>query len=140
MKLNFSSLTTLRVRYGETDQMGYCYYGNYAQYYEVGRVEALRDIGMSYKSLEDRGIMLPVVDFKVNYKAPAKYDDNLTIHTEITETKGPRLTFNYTITNELGETIAISTTTLVFVSKKTMLPKAPPKDFLKLMLPYEIKV
>lgn len=64
MKVDFCHKTSLRVRYGETDQMGYCYYGNYAQYFEVGRVEALREIGMSYKNLENQGVMLPVSDFR----------------------------------------------------------------------------
>jgi len=73
----------IRVRYGETDQMGYCYYGNYAQYYEVGRVEALRDLGFAYKSLEEDGIMLPVLDFQIKYLKPAHYDDLLTIRTII---------------------------------------------------------
>ena len=73
--------TTLRVRYGETDQMGYVYYGNYAQFFEVGRVEWLRDLGISYKSLEESGIMLPVIQLTVNYMKPAKYDDLLTIKT-----------------------------------------------------------
>ena len=139
MKIDFSNSTILRVRYGETDQMGYCYYGNYAQYFEVGRVETLRNIGMSYKSLEERGVMLPVSDFQVSYKSPAKYDDLLTIQTKIIELKGPRLIFNYTITNEQGEIIATSSTTLVFVSKQTMRPIAPPKDFLSLILPFETK-
>ena len=138
MKVNFSSSTTLRVRYGETDQMGYCYYGNYAQYFEVGRVEALRDVGMSYKSLEDRGIMLPVADFHVSYKAPAKYDDILTISTQITEIRGARLMFNYSITNILGEIVANATTILVFVSKKNTRPIAPPQDFIDLMTPHQI--
>ena len=83
MKTSFKHNSTLRVRYGETDQMGYCYYGNYAQYFEVGRVEALRSLGVSYKSLEARGIMLPVSHFEINYKAPALYDDALVITTHI---------------------------------------------------------
>ena len=66
MNNNYQNTIELRVRYGETDQMGYCYYGNYAQYFEVGRVEALRSLGMSYKSLEDNGIMLPVLDFSIH--------------------------------------------------------------------------
>ncbi|MDG1147033.1 MAG: thioesterase family protein [Crocinitomicaceae bacterium] len=138
MKIDFNNSTTLRVRYSETDQMGYCYYGNYAQYFEVGRVEALRSIGMSYKSLEDRGIMLPVSDFQVTYKTPAKYDDQLTIQTKIIELKGARLIFNYTITNKQNKLIATSSTTLVFVSKETMRPIAPPKDFLNLISAFEI--
>ena len=71
MKTNYSHSTSLRVRYGETDQMGYCYYGNYAQYCEVGRVEAMRALGMSYKELEQQGIMLPVSEFKISYQHPA---------------------------------------------------------------------
>ena len=73
----------LRVRYGETDKMGYCYYGNYAQYFEVARVEALRELGLSYKELEDQGIALPVKDYSVEFKRPAKYDDELIIKTDV---------------------------------------------------------
>ena len=94
MKVNFENISSLRVRYGETDQMGYCYYGNYAQYFEVGRVEALRNVGLSYKSLEETGVMLPVSEFKVKYKHPAKYDDLLLITTKIIEIKGARILFH----------------------------------------------
>lgn len=138
MKTSFSKITELRVRYGETDQMGYSYYGNYAQYFEVGRVEALREIGMSYKSLEDRGIMLPVSSFEVNYKVPALYDDLLCIETQITEMRGPRLIFNYVIRVD-DKLIATGSTTLVFVSKDHMKPIPPPADFTKLLAPYEEK-
>lgn len=132
MKTNFKHITTLRVRYGETDQMGYSYYGNYAQYFEVGRVEAMRGLGMSYKSLEERGFMLPVSHFEVNYKAPARYDDSLDITTFISEMRGPRLIFNYEIHAD-GILIATASTTLVFVAKETMRPVAPPDDFIKLL-------
>jgi acyl-CoA thioester hydrolase len=88
MKIPFINTTEIRVRYGETDQMGYCYYGNYAQYFEVGRVETLRSLGMSYKSLEENGIMLPVLDFSINYNKPALYDDLLTIETTIVKIEG----------------------------------------------------
>jgi acyl-CoA thioester hydrolase len=87
--------TTVRVRYGETDQMGYCYYGNYAQYLEIGRVEALRSIGIRYKDLENDGVMLPVLDFQIKYISPAKYDDLLTIETTIEEVTGSRIFFTY---------------------------------------------
>lgn len=132
MKTHFQHSTTLRVRYSETDQMGYSYYGNYAQYFEVGRVEALRKLGMSYKSLEDRGIMLPVSHFEVNYKAPALYDDALTITTHVSELKGPRLIFHYEIHVD-DKLIATASTTLVFVLKETMRPIAPPEYFVKLL-------
>ena len=138
MKLNFKNSNQLRVRYSETDQMGYCYYGNYAQYFEVGRVETLRKIGISYKHLEEKGIMLPVIDFYVKYKIPAKYDDKLTIQTKIIEIKGAKIKFEYVITNESNQTIAISATTLAFISKKTMRPTIPPKDFIELISQYKI--
>ena len=70
----YSSETKIRVRYGETDQMGYVYYGVYAQYFEVGRVELLRKLGISYKELEQQGYALPVVNFDINYKKAALYE------------------------------------------------------------------
>ncbi|HRU61004.1 MAG TPA: thioesterase family protein, partial [Bacteroidia bacterium] len=85
--------TRFRVRYGETDRMGYVYYGNYATYYEVGRVEALRSLGFSYRSLEDSGVLLPVSDFSVRYRKPAYYDDLLVLTTYITALAGVRLHF-----------------------------------------------
>ena len=88
MNYHYKNSIQLRVRYAETDQMGYCYYGNYAQYFEVGRVETLRSLGMSYKSLEENGIMLPVLDFSINYNKPALYDDLLTIETTIVKIEG----------------------------------------------------
>ncbi len=124
--------TKLRVRYGETDQMGYCYYGNYAQYFEVGRVEALRSLGMSYRELENMGVMLPVSDYHVKYKAPAKYDDELKIVTHIKSIAGARITFDYEIYNETDHLIATATTTLVFVDKTTMRPSKPPSTFIAL--------
>ncbi|MCJ8288623.1 MAG: acyl-CoA thioesterase [Crocinitomicaceae bacterium] len=139
MKINFEHKISLRVRYSETDQMGYCYHGNYAQYFEVGRVETLRELGLSYKSLEDQGYMLPVAELSVNYKFPAKYDDNLTIKTSITEMRGARLAFEYTITNEEEQLIATATTMLVFVAKETMRPISPPTSFVKLIEPHEQK-
>lgn len=138
MKSIFKHTTRLRVRYGETDQMGYSYYGNYAQYFEVGRVEALRDIGMSYRSLEEQGYMLPVSTMDIQYKAPALYDDELNITTHIRELKGARLIFDYEIhVNE--KLISTGSTTLVFVSKETMRPIGAPEIFSKLLRKYELK-
>lgn len=140
MEVDFVQTTQLRVRYGETDQMGYCYYGNYAQYFEVGRVEAMREIGMSYRELEEKGIMLPVSEFQVKYILPAMYDDLLTIETKISSLKGARITFDYIITNEAGKTISTASTTLVFVSKATMRPISAPDHFTELILPYVNKI
>ncbi|MEY4572361.1 MAG: hypothetical protein RLZ10_1594 [Bacteroidota bacterium] len=120
--------TKLRVRYAETDQMGYCYYGNYAQYLELGRVEALRSLGFPYKDLEEQGIMLPVLDFHIKYLAPAKYDDLLTVKTIISEIAGTRIFFEYEIVNEESKQIATASTTLVFVSKENMRPVKAPEE------------
>ena len=136
MDFNYFFSINLRVRYSETDQMGYCYYGNYAQYFEVGRVETLRSLGMSYKQLEEEGIMLPVSEFSVKYFAPALYDNELTIKTTITEIKGARIYFDYTITNSAGDLICKAQTTLVFVQKDTMKPIQAPKSFTALLQKY----
>lgn len=133
MNINYKSTTKLRVRYGETDQMGYCYYGNYAQYFEVGRVEAMRNVGMSYKSMEENGVMLPVANFQVDYKFPAKYDDELIITTTIKSLNGPKLLFEYEIHNEQNQLISVAQTTLVFVSKQTMRPIKAPDTFFELL-------
>ena len=77
------SETKIRVRYGETDQMGYVYYGVYAQYYEVGRVDAMRSLGFSYKQIEEKGLLMPVIDFSISYKKPAFYDDEITVVTYV---------------------------------------------------------
>jgi acyl-CoA thioester hydrolase len=133
MEIQFIHDTYLRVRYGETDQMGYCYYGNYAQYFEVGRVEAMRSLGMSYKDLEEQGVMLPVSEFSVNYFAPALYDDLLKVRTNISHIKGPKLIFSYQIYNEKEVLLCEAHTTLVFVSKNNMRPIAPPASFITLI-------
>lgn len=140
MKKNITSLdfllkstASIRVRYGETDQMGYCYYGNYAQYFEVGRVEALREIGMSYRELEESGVMLPVSDFTVKYIFPAKYDDLLTITTYVSKLEGVRITFDYEIHNEEKRLVSTASTTLVFVNKQSMRPVSPPEEFIALL-------
>jgi len=138
MKSSFKHTIQLRVRYGETDQMGYCYYGNYASYFEVGRVETLRSLGMSYKQLEEDGVMLPVSHFEVDYVRPALYDDELSVTTAIVELKGARLFFDYEVYNEKKELVAKAKTTLVFVTKSTMKPVAPPAEFTHLMKRYHV--
>jgi acyl-CoA thioester hydrolase len=129
----FSHQTQLRVRYGETDQMGYCYYGNYAQYFEVGRVETMRSLGCSYRQLEEDGIMLPVADYHVKYFRPALYDDLLTIVTSISEIRGPRIVFKYQILKDQKVVLSTAETTLVFVKKETMRPTPPPTYFEQLL-------
>ena len=118
--------TTLRVRYGETDKMGIVYYGNYATYLEQGRTEWLRDIGFSYKWMEDNGIHLPVVELSVKYKAPARYDDVLTITTSLKKIPTYRIDFIYKIHNQEGQLLITGETSLVFVNSITnKLQRAP---------------
>lgn len=111
---NFNEIS-FRVRYGETDQMGYVYYGNYAQYLEIGRVEWLRSLGVSYKGMEDEGIMLPVISLNVNYLKPALYDDLITVKTRLKKTPSVRIEFEYEIVNEKGEKLITANTVLVFM-------------------------
>jgi len=124
------SETMLRVRYGETDQMGYAYYGVYAQYYEVGRVEAMRSLGFSYREMEERGILLPVVDYHIQYRKPAFYDDELRIVTTIREVPGVRITFHYECFNQKNELLNTGTVTLVFIDKARNKPTQPPEWFM----------
>ena len=136
----YHSETQVRVRYAETDQMGYVYYGNYAVYFEVARVEMLRTLGFSYKKLEDEGVMLPVLNFSIKYIRPAYYDSLLTIKTTIPEIPSARIHFNYETFNERNELINTAETTLVFVSKKTGRPTIPPEDLLEALIPhFELK-
>lgn len=110
---------SLRVRYGETDSMKYVYYGNYAEYLEVARVELFRSIGISYDEIEKRGIWLPVSDFKIKYIRPAKYDDLLTIDTKITKKPTAKIEFEYQIFSENKELLTEAHTTLFFLDAKT---------------------
>lgn len=123
----------VRVRYAETDQMGYVYYGNYATYFEVARVETFRSLGFSYKEMEDEGIMMPVLEYKTKFIRPAKYDDLLTIKIFVKEKPSVRIKFDYEIYNEEGTLLNISETTLVFISKETGRPAVPTGRFLQVI-------
>lgn len=125
-----------RVRYGETDQMGYCYYGNYAQFFEIGRVECLRSLNLSYKAIEKEGFLLPVINLNINYIKPSFYDDLLTIKTTISKLPSVRIKFNYEIFNEKKELITKGETTLVFLSKETMKPTQCPENLLIKLRPF----
>ena len=122
----YSFETNIRVRYGETDQMSFVYYGVYAQYYEVGRVELLRSLNVSYKSLEELGFALPVVNLKISYKKPAFYDDVLTVRTTIKEIPSARITFYYEILNSKGDLLNTGEVSLVFINIKTGKPCLAP--------------
>tara|TARA_B100000902_G_scaffold72022_1_gene77396 strand:- start:1496 stop:1900 length:405 start_codon:yes stop_codon:yes gene_type:complete len=126
----YQSNVNIRVRYAETDQMGYCYYGNYAMYYEVARVETLREIGFNYKSLEEDGVLLPVIDFNIKYLKPAFYDDQLKIICKIPIIPTVRIKFEYETYNEKKEMINFGSTTLVFLNKISKKPVNCPKPLL----------
>jgi acyl-CoA thioester hydrolase len=116
----------VRVRYAETDQMGVVYHGNYAQYFEMGRVEWLRDLGLSYSFMEKNGIMLPVVSLTINYKKPARYDDLLTVRTIFKKQASVKIEFDYEIYSESAELLTTGNSVLVFVDMKTGRPVLPP--------------
>ncbi|WP_136481429.1 acyl-CoA thioesterase [Cognatitamlana onchidii] len=121
----------IRVRYGETDQMGVVYHGNYALYLEMGRIEWLRKIGVSYKEMEENGIMLPVVSMSLNFKKSAGYDDVINVKTQLKKAPTVKIEFDYIITNEKGEVLTTANTVLVFIDKRTNKPTRPPQYILK---------
>ncbi len=117
----------MRVRYAETDQMNVVYYGNYAQYFEVGRVEAIRQLGLSYKEMEQQGVIMPVVEFSIRYLRSAQYDDLLTIQTTIRELPDSyRIDFHSEVFNEAGKLLTAGKVTLYFLDaasrKKVNIP------------------
>lgn len=128
---------SFRVRYAETDQMGVVYHGNYAQYLEMGRVEWLRSKGISYKNMEENGIMLPVVSLSLNYKKSAFYDDLISVETRLKKTPSVRIEFDYVIRNEKQEILVEANTVLVFVDKKSKRPIRCPKNILEIIIENE---
>jgi acyl-CoA thioester hydrolase len=127
----------VRVRYSETDQMGVVYHGNYIPYFEIGRVEWLRNKGISYKSMEESGIGLPIVNMNINYKKSAVYDELLTVHTVFKSQTSVKIEFDCAIYNEANELLTTAQFMLVFVSLKTGKPTAPPDYILELLKSFE---
>ena len=123
----------VRVRYSETDQMGVVYHGSYVPYFEIGRVEWLRNKGVSYKKLEESGIALPIVSMHINYKKPARYDDLLIINTKLRKYSGVKLEFDCEIRNENGDLLTTAYFLLVFVDINLGKPIAPPQYILDIM-------
>lgn len=113
--------------------MGYCYYGNFAAFFEVARVEALRELGVTYRDMEDQGVVLPVLEYQIKYFKPAFYDELLRIETKIEAVKGARIFFSYTTFNEMDEELNKATTTLVFVDKGTKRPMNPPSYLVEVL-------
>lgn len=132
--------TQVKVRYGETDQMGVVYHGNYAQYFEIARLEWLEALGFSYKKMEEEGIMLPVVALSTQFKNPANFDDILTIKTRLVRSPSVKIEFEYELYNDKGKLLTTGDTVLVFVSAKTRRPIKCPDDMLKRIESYSSEI
>ncbi len=128
--------TKIRVAYADTDQMGYVYYGNYGRFYEIARVESLRNLGLTYKALEESGVMMPVLENHSKYLAPARYDELLTVRTIIKEMPQVRIKFNYEIFDEAEKMIHLGETLLVFVNMQTGRPCRIPENMENVLQPY----
>lgn len=133
----FQSEIQVRVRYSETDQMGYVYYGNFAAFYEVARTEAFRSLGINYKEMEKAGVMMPVLDLSCKYIRPARYDDLLTVKVIIPhKPHGTRIKFEYEVYNEAKELLNIGETTLVFVDMRSAKPTSIPDSLVSVLEGY----
>lgn len=121
----------VRIRYAETDQMGVVYHGNYVQFIEMGRTEWLRALGISYKEMEEAGVMLPVISITINYKKSAYYDDVLTIKTTLKKLPSVKIEFDFEILNESKEIITVGSTVLAFINMKTNRPMKCPAHLIE---------
>jgi acyl-CoA thioester hydrolase len=133
----FKSETNIRVRYSETDQMNVVYHGNYAQYFEVARAEAIREMGITYKEMEEMGIVMPIVELHTKFLRPAKYDDLLTIKTQLRELPADhRIEFHHEVYNEEGKLLTIGRVVLYFLDAKTMVRSVMPATLANHLLTY----
>ena len=133
----FNSTTTIRVRYSETDQMNVVYHGNYAQYFEVARSEAIRDMGITYKEMEEMGIVMPIVELHTKFLRPAVYDDLLTIKTQLRDMPtNHRIEFHHEVYNEAGKLLTIGRIVLYFLDSKTMARAKMPQELAKHLIPF----
>lgn len=135
--MNFNE-TNIRVRYGETDQMGVVYHANYAVYFEIGRTEWLRQFGLSYSGMEAKGIMLPVISLCINYKNSARYDDMLKVKTKLKKMPSASIEFEYELRNDSDELLATGSTKLAFVDMKRNRPTRCPKYLLDQLQNYSL--
>jgi acyl-CoA thioester hydrolase len=133
----FESTHQVRVRYAETDQMNIVYYGNYAQYFEVGRVESIRQLGFTYKDMEAMGVIMPVVELHTKYIRPAHYDDLLTIKTIVKELpENYKIEFFQEVYNEKGKLLTTGKVVLYFLDGKTRQKTIMPEELRKRLEPY----
>lgn len=133
MEINFTNISEFRPRYSETDQMGVVYYGNYASYFEVGRVELLRQIGMTYAEMEASGTMLPVVHMSIDFKRGAKYDEKIFLETKLIEMPTRKISFYHHLRDASGNTLVTGKVVLVFCDTQTFKPKRCPEQLARLL-------
>jgi acyl-CoA thioester hydrolase len=126
----------IRVRYGEVDRMGYLHHGNYALFFEEARTELIRKLGLTYREMEDQGILLPVRELHIHYYKPAFYDDEIIIRTSLIKYTSVRLDFDYKMLNSKDELLSEAKTTLVFVDATSRKPTRIPEFFEKLIAPF----
>lgn len=126
----------IRVRYGETDKMGFLYHAHYVDYYDVARTEMIRSLGTSNLELENRGVMLPVVEVGLDYKNPSHYDDLLTVRVMLKEMPGVKMRFDHEVYRENGELINTGHVVLAFMNSETKRACRPPQWFLDYLAPY----
>jgi len=138
MKYNFSHQIELRIRYSETDQMGFCYYGNYPVFLELGRVEALRSLGISYREMEDEGVLLPVTSLQITYKRPLRYDEQFFLITQLVGVSSCSVTFEYVFMNLADQITTTASTVLVFTDAVTLKPMRIPSSIIHALKQYEI--
>ena len=122
------------IRYGETDQMGIVHHSNYLRYFEVARLEWLSFLGVSYKSMEQEGVIMPVIDVNLSYKIPALFDDKIIVEVQLDEIPKVKMKFSYSIKNQNNQIVCLGETTLVFLNSKTRKPMRCPKKFKSLFL------
>jgi acyl-CoA thioester hydrolase len=132
----FCSETTIRVRYGETDKMGYLYYGHYAEYFEVSRTDMIRLLGLTYREIEEKGIIMPVRSLKVDFKSPAYYDELLTVKSCLNTLPVIKLDIDYEIHNAKKQLICTGNTVLAFVDAATGKPRRAPEFFINAVSNY----
>ena len=126
-----SNYTSFRIRYGETDQMGVVYHGNYAQFLEIGRIDWLRSLDISYKNMEENNIILPVISLQCNFKKSAEFDDEITVKTTLKKIPTVKIEFEYKITKQKNELLTTGNTVLAFINKTTKKPMRCPEYILE---------
>ena len=139
MKLSFVQEQTFRIRYSETDKMGFCYHGNYAAFFEMGRVEALRTLGIPYSEWEAQGILLPVVSLSTRFLLPLRYDEVVTMKTTFTELTRATLFFDYELYNESKQLTTTAQVTLVCLDANRKKPRSVSDSLPQSLKPYEIE-